>query len=321
MRKYLGLFIVLFAPIFATSAYAAKCNYSPQYVSCFNTSGKVTLGYSCSQTGHICFDDTDYSYCRSCNSGFEEQDRIYTHSSGCTIEYTTCVFGGGQEIACKGCPDALDGPTYTDWVNAPYNIFASSTVTVPGYQVRTKTTCDESTSWECKNTTEVRCAKGWYGLRPQQTTSSSSSGGGIAPVHYEYSGCTQCPEFNGGDGNTVSGQSAAGTAAEITDCYVEYDGENPFYDNTGSYIFISPCYYSYESGDCRVHELATGATCKSATPVWGLGMHCETTKYIRLDSADMCFSQCATCPSGYEMLIRTTTYSGCNITFQTCGEI
>ena len=222
---------------------------------------------------------------------------------------------------CEACPDALDGPTYTDWVKAPYYAFSSSTVTVPGYQVRTKTTCDESTSWECKNTTEVRCAKGWYGLRPQQTTSSSSSGGGIGLIHYEYSGCTQCPEFNGGDGNTVSGQSAAGTAAEITDCYVEYDGENPFYDNTGDYIFINPCYYSYESGDCRVRELATGAPCASANSVWGLGTHCETTKYIRLDSADMCFSQCATCPSGYEMLIRTTTYSGCNITFQTCGEI
>ena len=226
MRKKLLFTICAFCiTITPDMVFAAKCNYSPQYVSCYNTSGKVTLGENCSQTAHICFDDTDYSYCRSCNSGFEEQDRIYTHSSGCTIEYTTCVLsGGGQEIACEGCLDALDGPTYTDWVNAPYSILASSTVTVPGYQVRTKTTCDESTSWECKNTTEVRCAKGWYGPRPQRTTSNSSSGGGIGLIHYEYSGCTQCPrpedEVDYVDASCNITTSAAG-ALFVASCYLE----------------------------------------------------------------------------------------------------
>ena len=127
---------------------------------------------------------------------------------------------------CEACPDALDGPTYTDWVKAPYYIFASSTVTVPGYQVRTKTTCDESTSWECKNTTEVRCAGGWYGLRPQQTTSSSSSGGGIAPVHYEYDGCTECKNATvqgDPDAEKVSyiKNSIAGKNESETSCYID----------------------------------------------------------------------------------------------------
>ena len=49
------------------------------------------------------------------------------------------------------------------------------------------------------------------------------------------------------------------------------------------------------------------------------GSNCATTEHFCWGDKDV--TECATCPSGYEILTRTTAYQGCNITFQTCGKI
>ena len=87
-----------------------------------------------------------------------------------------------------------------------------------GYQKRTARACNTLKTL-CVETTEYRCAAGYYG------TSTNGS-----------TGCTKCPS----SGN-VAGQSAAGSIA-ITSCYIP--SGNTFSDSTGSGTYTGNCYYS-----------------------------------------------------------------------------
>lgn len=287
--------------VISQGAFAAtQCTKSITASLCYGIDGQIQkiTGSNCATTEHFCWGDKDVTECATCPNGYTLTTQTL-ESDNCTntTTYRTCISEGTDPTdPCADCEP-------TNWENA---LFA-------GYQVRTNAECqfvlDEDSGLykkECVRTEEYRCAAGYYG---------TATGTTLFP-----SGCNKCPTFNGGNGNTITGQSAVG-ATEITDCFVEYDGETEFYDETGNYIFVSPCYYSYQSGDCQVKELAPSASCKSDYSTYILGQNCGTTKYIHYEKTGMCFSHCATCPSGYEILTRTTAYQGCNITFQTCGKI
>ena len=226
MRKYLVFFIILFAPIFATSAYAAVCSY-PTY-DCNSSSQEVHAEFNCATTSYICFKGIKYATCSSCQTGFSMYQGSYTvSSSNCTIPYNSCT-----ATRCNGC---TEGISYTNWKRAS-----------TGYQTRTKTTCNATTNYICQNTTEVRCLGGYYGNPVVNGTS--------------FSGCKQCPTVestgikiveNPYDYTTVS--SAPGST-DITDCFarncssdclvIMNDGTGNFYwdwnvDTAGEGI----CYY------------------------------------------------------------------------------
>ena len=244
MRKKLLFTICAFCiTITPDMVFATDKNFCVDNCSKDSCEGIRDFRSNCTKWSLQCLGTLCIYSCDTCNAGYDrlsQQVEVDRCTNKKTAYYCSKYTPPEPEPEpCEACLDALDGPTYTDWVNAPYNIFASSTVTVPGYQVRTKTTCDESTSWECKNTTEVRCAKGWYGLRPQRTTSSSSSGGGIGLIHYEYSGCTQCPKpedtLDHIDNSCNITTSAAGAQLAVS-CYLE--STCIWADSTGGYEIV-----------------------------------------------------------------------------------
>ena len=233
MRKYLVFFIILFAPIFATSAYAAVCSY-PTY-DCNSSSQEVHGEFNCAATSYICFKGIKYATCSSCQTGFSMYQGSYTvSSSNCTIPYNSCT-----ATRCNGC---TEGISYTNWTNAPSKLVVGNrpSATVPGYQVRTKTTCNTTTNYICQNTTEFRCSASWYGTNPTRT---------LTGAIYTYSGCNECPDVSDMDPNYIDASykitSDPGNNATIEKCYIDgVTTDNLLADLTGKYtIYGGKCYY------------------------------------------------------------------------------
>ena len=177
----------------------------------------------------------------SCTSGFAME---YGATNCTTVKSTTCykpTYGTSVEVfkytSCATCPDGFKiqsktdlnmcsgaGVTYNDCVPCNTNCLlactsTSWTTTNTKYQSRTYSTCNKC-SGSCVNTTQYRCASGFYG----SPTSTSS-------------GCYDCPTEN-----NLKGISTAGQNTYVTQCFYESGGIVT--ETSGFWKYTENCFYS-----------------------------------------------------------------------------
>ena len=208
------LFIVLCA-IFTFSTNNAS-GVACTWVVCYDGASFTEYDYSgsgCSTKRERCADSIKLTDCTACKSGYSASTTTTT-ISGCSISYTTCVYGGATPGT--GCTDDSHCSSYTT---------AWQAAVTTGYQSRTYGKCSGGL---CLSQTQVRCAAGYYGFSASCTTSSCT-------------GCSRCDEFTGdGDSsNAYYGTSAAGSI-RAANCYVPAGEE--FSDTTGTWSFTDDCH-------------------------------------------------------------------------------
>ncbi|MBQ8293775.1 MAG: hypothetical protein IJX89_00090 [Alphaproteobacteria bacterium] len=192
---------------------------------CSDTDTVTTISNvtNCTSKTSQCYDDEKVESCTTCNSGYTRTATTVTPTcSISSVTYYRCVSNssggdsGGDTNTCDGtCSDCIS----TGW-----------TTVVTGYQSKVTKTCDTSTC-VCSSSTSYRCAAGYYGtLSFAPCRVDMATGGTVC------SGCTRCPSTGG-----VYGSSLAGSDV-ITDCYIPTGSS--FVDDTGTYTYSSPCYYS-----------------------------------------------------------------------------
>lgn len=178
------------------------------FVSCIGTiscpSGETCMEYVLEDPNCLVSQVKYYSTygiasCTTCKTGYTRTEKT-TGVIGCSnkVTYYTC------ELPCTGCTNCTSD---TAWSSAGRF----------GYEKKVTRTCDCNT---CNESTEYRCAAGYYGRSLNGT-----------------SGCSQCPP----PAKTVLGHSTAGSTA-ITSCYTP--AEVSISDSVGTYTFTSNCYYT-----------------------------------------------------------------------------
>lgn len=205
---------IKFIVIYAACAFALfpKLSFGTQ-VGCFGTtscpSGEMCMEYvlddpNCLVSQVKYYNIYGIASCTTCKTGYTRTENT-TKVVGCTntITFYTC------ELPCTGCTNCTSDTTW-------------STADNIGYEKKVTRTCDCNT---CNESTEYRCAAGYYG--------SSLNG---------TSGCTKCPtEGNLAYGTMALGNSAAGSTAK-TSCYIQ--ANTPIADSVGTYTFTSNCFYT-----------------------------------------------------------------------------
>ncbi len=218
-----------------TDALAIFTNVCTQVV-CPNSgiSEETPSSVYCTNPSSTCYQNTNtgaifrLNTCSGCASGYVLEQDTYTSSTcssnGMVYVYKTCV---------RDCPTCSDCTSDTSWGSVYLD---GSLLPKVGYQKKTTRTCDCGT---CKETTEYRCATGWYKLGTAVGCSNTSC-----------IGCQQCPQAtdiytNESLTTLARGTSPAGSTA-ITDCYLDATENKDhlisivnYYDTSGSFE-ISP---------------------------------------------------------------------------------
>ena len=201
-KFFLSLLAVLTIATFTSSASAVICNYS--VAACSVDSSTLTTGSKtgCTTYGQKAFNGECIIDCSACSSGYTKVARTYKDSSGCTIDYYSCLLDastGGEECA-----------------TTTYNVLPS------GAQHLTASDADAScmrvdTSYRCTSGSPKYCVADCV-ICAQETDGSTPTIGSVTVT--APSGCTMkyqgCRSFSGGfEGNIVCRSDAeCGTASD-----------------------------------------------------------------------------------------------------------